>query len=68
MPELPEVETVRLGLQQTTLHQTFTGGQVLLRRIVAYPPVMNDFLDHLKGYTITHWHRRGKYLLAQLEK
>jgi len=68
VPELPEVETVRLGLQQTTLHQTFTGGQVLLRRIVAYPPVMNDFLDHLNGYTITHWHRRGKYLLAQLEK
>lgn len=66
MPELPEVETVRRGLNERTLHQEIQGGDVLLSRTIAHPISVEAFLSGLKGATITHWHRRGKYLLAEL--
>ncbi len=65
MPELPEVETVRLGLNQVTLNQPIQGGDVLLDRTVAYPTPI-DFLTGLNGASIVQWHRYGKYLLAEL--
>lgn len=66
MPELPEVETVRQGLNQLTLNGEITGGDVLLNRTIAYPLSVEEFLSGLKGVAIAGWHRRGKYLLAQL--
>ncbi|NEQ20334.1 MAG: DNA-formamidopyrimidine glycosylase [Microcoleus sp. SIO2G3] len=66
MPELPEVETVRLGLNQVTLNQAILGGDVLLARTIAYPISVGEFLAQIKNVTVTGWHRRGKYLLAQL--
>lgn len=66
MPELPEVETVCRGLNQLTLNQVIWGGDVLLDRTIAHPFSVGEFLARLNNVTITHWHRRGKYLLAQL--
>ncbi|MEH1908422.1 MAG: DNA-formamidopyrimidine glycosylase [Nostoc sp.] len=74
MPELPEVETVRRGLNQLTLNQEITGGDVLLDRTIAYPFSVAEFVDGIKknaypggvGAAIATWHRRGKYLLAEL--
>jgi formamidopyrimidine-DNA glycosylase len=66
MPELPEVETVRRGLNQLTLNQEITGGDVLLHRTIAYPFSVDDFVTGIKGSAIATWHRRGKYLLAEL--
>ncbi|MEH1999649.1 MAG: DNA-formamidopyrimidine glycosylase [Nostoc sp.] len=74
MPELPEVETVRRGLNQLTLNQEITGGDVLLDRTIAYPFSVDEFIDGIKknaypsgvGAAIATWHRRGKYLLAEL--
>jgi formamidopyrimidine-DNA glycosylase len=66
MPELPEVETVRRGLNQLTLSQEITGGDVLLQRTIAYPASVDEFINKIKGNTIATWHRRGKYLLAEL--
>lgn len=68
MPELPEVETVRRGLNQVTLSQEITGGDVLLDRTIAYPPSVEEFLAGVKGIAIAQWYRRGKYLLAELSK
>ena len=68
MPELPEVETVRRGLNQVTLHQTIEGGDVLLARTIAHPLSVADFLSGLQGTAIAQWQRRGKYLLAELIK
>ena len=68
MPELPEVETVRQGLNQVTLNQEILGGDVLLDRTIAHPLSVGEFLAPLKNITITTWHRRGKYLLAELTK
>ncbi len=74
MPELPEVETVRKGLNQLTLNQEITGGDVLLNRTIAYPFSVSEFVDGISknaypggvGAAIATWHRRGKYLLAEL--
>ena len=66
MPELPEVETVRRGLNQLTLSQEIMGGDVLLQRTIAYPASVDEFINKIKGNTIATWHRRGKYLLAEL--
>ncbi|NJL62244.1 MAG: DNA-formamidopyrimidine glycosylase [Methylacidiphilales bacterium] len=68
MPELPEVETVRRGLNQLTLNQKIVGGDVLLHRTIAYPLGIEEFLAGIQGYQIATWHRRGKYLLAELEE
>ncbi len=67
MPELPEVETVRRGLEKVTLNQEITGGDVLLNRTIAYPLSHNEFLAGLQKNTISNWQRQGKYLLAQLD-
>nr|WP_199322218.1 DNA-formamidopyrimidine glycosylase [Leptolyngbya sp. FACHB-321] len=64
---MPEVETVRRGLNDVTLAQTIQGGDVLLDRTIAHPFSVPDFLTALKGTAIVQWHRRGKYLLAELE-
>ncbi|MBO3459334.1 DNA-formamidopyrimidine glycosylase [Aetokthonos hydrillicola] len=66
MPELPEVETVRRGLNQFTLNQKITGGDVLLHRTIAYPSSPSEFVTAIQGSAIAAWHRRGKYLLAEL--
>ncbi|MFN6563077.1 MAG: DNA-formamidopyrimidine glycosylase [Nostoc sp. ChiSLP01] len=66
MPELPEVETVRRGLNQLTLNQKITGGDVLLDRTIAYPFSVGEFIDGIKNNAIAIWHRRGKYLVAEL--
>jgi formamidopyrimidine-DNA glycosylase len=66
VPELPEVETVRRGLNRLTLNQTIQGGEVLLDRTIACPIFVPEFLSGLTGTAIAQWHRRGKYLLAEL--
>ena len=65
MPELPEVETVRRGLEPV-----MTGVKLLhveQRRAnlrFAFPP---DFVARLEGRTITALERRAKYLLGALD-
>lgn len=68
MPELPEVETVRQGLNRVTLNQEIQGGDVLLDRTIAHPLSVGEFLTGLKNVSITGWYRYGKYLLAELIK
>ena len=66
MPELPEVETVRIGLNENTLGWQIEGGEVLLPRAIAYPENSEAFLAAIIGAEFTEWQRRGKYLIAQL--
>ncbi|MFH7242206.1 MAG: DNA-formamidopyrimidine glycosylase [Spirulina sp.] len=66
MPELPEVETVRRGLNRVTLHRPIVNGDVLLARTLAHPPSPEAFWAGLIHTHLTDWQRRGKYLLGQL--
>jgi formamidopyrimidine-DNA glycosylase len=68
MPELPEVETVCRGLNEVTPNQKIVGGEVLKDSTIAHPLSVGEFVTQLQGSTIVQWHRRGKYLLAELVK
>jgi formamidopyrimidine-DNA glycosylase len=68
MPELPEVETVRRGLEKVTQNLVIIGGEVLLPRTIAYPHNISQFLTGLENRAIASWQRRGKYLLGYLEE
>jgi formamidopyrimidine-DNA glycosylase len=70
MPELPEVETVRRGLNSVIALQetpTIVGGEVLLPGTIAGGS-KEFFLSGLQGQALVTWHRRGKYLLCQLSR
>jgi len=64
MPELPEVETVRLGLVPAMEGARFV--KVEARRPDLRWPFPKDFVKRLEGKTITGLGRRAKYLLADL--
>src|SRR3974390_1531070 len=64
MPELPEVETVRRGLQPAMEGQRFT--KVEVRCGDLRWPLQKDFAKRLTGKTVTGLGRRAKYLLADL--
>jgi len=65
MPELPEVETTRRGID------TVMTGRRLLRLVVREPrlrwPVPQDLAAMLAGRTVLECARRGKYLLLRFE-
>ncbi len=64
MPELPEVETVRRGLQPA-----MEGAKIIkaeTRRKDLRFPFQKDFTARLNGQTVTGLGRRAKYLMADL--
>lgn len=64
MPELPEVETVRRGLQPA-----MEGSKILkaeARRKDLRFPFQKDFIARLEGQTVAGLGRRAKYLMADL--
>jgi formamidopyrimidine-DNA glycosylase len=64
MPELPEVETVRRGLQPA-----MEGARIVkleTRRKDLRFPFQKDFAARLQGQTVTGLGRRAKYLMADL--
>ena len=64
MPELPEVETVRRGLQPVMEGAKIVKAEA--RRKDLRFPFQNDFVARLKGQTVTGLGRRAKYLMADL--
>lgn len=65
MPELPEVETVRRGLEQAMLNRTIT--KVILRRDNLRFPFPDDFVSRIVGRRVDSIRRRAKYLLLDLD-
>ena len=65
MPELPEVETVRRGLEPSMTGATIL--RVEQRRANLRFPFPADFLARLEGRRIESMGRRAKYLLADLD-
>jgi formamidopyrimidine-DNA glycosylase len=64
MPELPEVETVRRGLQPVMEGARFV--RVEARRPDLRRPLPREFVKRLEGRSVTGLGRRAKYLLADL--
>ena len=68
MPELPEVETVRRGLEQTLKNFIVKKVEVCRDSTVAFPSNKEEFIKGLRNSLIYKWDRRGKYLIAQLKE
>ncbi|MEZ5691255.1 MAG: bifunctional DNA-formamidopyrimidine glycosylase/DNA-(apurinic or apyrimidinic site) lyase [Rickettsiales bacterium] len=66
MPELPEVETVRRGLEKSLIGSKIE--EVILRRNNLRSEFPGDFALSLKGQKIKSISRRAKYLLFSFEK
>lgn len=67
MPELPEVETVRRGLQKQLKGSVIKSIKVLRDDSVGYPSP-KEFASTLKGRKFSSVDRRGKYLLMHLSE
>ena len=65
MPELPEVETVRLGLLPVL--EGFCLTEVVTRRGDLRVPFPKDFANRIRGRKVKALRRRAKYILADLD-
>ena len=65
MPELPEVETVRRGLESAWRGREVTG--VELRREGLRYPFQADLEERLLGARVVDVWRRAKYLLVEFD-
>ena len=68
MPELPEVETVRRGLEQKLNNYIIEKVEVYRDSTVAFPESNKEFIKGLQNSLLYKWERRGKYLIATLKK
>jgi formamidopyrimidine-DNA glycosylase len=66
MPELPEVETVRSGLEPVLRGRRFI--RVEQRRKDLRFPLPDRFAERLTGRRVTRLERRAKYILVHLDK
>src|SRR5579864_1888434 len=65
MPELPEVETVRLGLAPVLERRRITHAETRRGDLrVPFPP---HFVERLNGRRVNRLGRRAKYILADLD-
>jgi formamidopyrimidine-DNA glycosylase len=65
MPELPEVETVRRGLEKAFRNQPVVRDVVLMRGDIRFP-IPKDIPDKMKDQPILGVRRRAKYLFFDL--
>ncbi|MCK0471352.1 DNA-formamidopyrimidine glycosylase [Halalkalibacter sp. APA_J-10(15)] len=68
MPELPEVETVRRTLKQLVLNKTISHVTVHWGNIIKKPADPERFGQVLIGQSVRDIHRRGKFLIFQLDE
>jgi formamidopyrimidine-DNA glycosylase len=68
MPELPEVETVRIGLEKWVVGRQISAVQVFGDRTLRrYPPGPAEFSNRLIGRRVESARRRGKFLWLPLD-
>jgi len=68
LPELPEVETVRRGLEQKLNNFIIKKVEVYRDSTVVFPTNKVEFIEGLHNTLLHKWDRRGKYLIAELRK
>lgn len=67
MPELPEVETIKIELSPHVIGRNIKGVTLLWEGIVRQPSV-EEFCTRITGQKISALARRGKYLLVSLSR
>lgn len=66
MPELPEVETIRRGLQRKVKNKQIKDIVINVDKIVK-KPYLGEFITKIKGKKIKEIDRRGKYIIIHLD-
>ena len=66
MPELPEVETVRKGLEKLLNDFHIQKIEVLKERSIASVGGSKSFINNIENSYLGKWRRRGKYLIGTL--
>lgn len=66
MPELPEVETIKRVIEPQIQGLVIENVAVKRPEVTAYPTA-EEFCQRLRGQTISHMARRGKFLMIHLE-
>jgi formamidopyrimidine-DNA glycosylase len=67
MPELPEVETTRRGLEPFLAGQRILEAEARRPRMLRRQPRERDFADRLRGRTVRSLTRRGKFIFIDME-
>lgn len=67
MPELPEVETTRQGLEPYLVGKRIVNAESRRPRMLRRQPRDRDFADRLRGRRVKSLRRQGKFLLFDLE-
>ena len=67
MPELPEVETIRRGLEPYLAGKRIVDAESRRPRMLRRQPRDRDFADRLKGRRVRALRRHGKFLLFDVE-
>ncbi len=67
MPELPEVETIRRGLEREVVGKRIKSVEVTGLRSVRRHKTKKDFSSRLEGAKVKSAKRRGKYLVLPLD-
>ena len=65
MPELPEVETIKRGLEKEIINKRIIETQVKLPRLIKIPEA-DEFITRLTGVLAKNIGRRGKYIIIFL--
>ena len=68
MPELPEVETVRRGLEKKLRNFIIKDVKILRSSTIAFPKDEVEFIEGVNNSKVGKWKRRGKYLITNLKK
>jgi len=66
MPELPEVETIRIGLQEKIKDKQIKDIIVNISKIIKKPS-LEEFINKIKDKKIKEIDRRGKYIIIYLD-
>jgi len=66
VPELPEVETIRTGLERRLVGRTFESVEISDQRLTR-PQDPREVAAELQGETVATVERRGKYLVVRFE-
>ncbi|MDH3540737.1 MAG: DNA-formamidopyrimidine glycosylase, partial [Acidimicrobiia bacterium] len=67
MPELPEVETTRRGLEPHLKGRRIVEAESRRARMLRRQPRDRDFADRLRGRRVLLLRRRGKFILIDVE-
>ena len=67
MPELPEVETIRRGLEREVVGKRIKTVEVTGNRSIRRHKTKKDFISRLEGTKVKSAKRRGKYIVLGLD-